>query len=980
VASTSAQAQIQIAIKNLGALTKLTKTLDKLNITTNKVLKKLEEMDEPSRQLKENLAKADKEANRLASGSLNKVTRELKEIEKTSQRASFSFGGLLSKLGALRGLSNKAFGKNFFGGLESGAALRGISDVLNKLNKTSFSNIARTLSDTAFSVTALGGALNVTKAALNFASPAAAVAGQFITLERSAAKFTENTINRFRSMNTKIIADSLQSFKQLGFLYDPRSALNMDIWKNFEDMKGGGFANMKGMQSRGKAALEGMFAPQIGRSWYGQTTFPNAFGNKQLSTVLPAMQMGGIGIESLTQYPNNLNLFPNNEKEYLTQLRENILLGKDINKENFRRKKVLEEVLKVENRIENQIRKNIALSKQSRKASGFKDWNAYINRGGNALLSPVEKSIRRHGRKVGHGFTADQYGPQPMFGPAMPPGMPQASMSWGKRFNKWGFGRNANPQGMFASRGGIGGRGRGAISSGMIGGAFPFLFGQGGTAALGGGLGGAVGGALGGGLGFGLSLIGTAVGQKIQEAKDFKKEIDKLNTSIKSTGGTSVFTVEKIKELAKSLGVTKEEALQMAGSFEQFGAAARTTLLEAFPDEKTFDYFASIKDNRSLLDGMLDMQKKIGFEQSKLALEVLKTQGFRAAEIFLLDKTLEKQKQVRIDAAKAKNSKIGGGELLGDLGSMLQQIDEANIDKEFADMKKEAEDLINKTKEWNKALKDALTEDQAKQAFEDLIKSQNKLNERTELEKELANAINEEARIEAKLKLAILDIEGKITDEQRKRLKDAIRAGEQTEKVKVTWEEIKDVVATGLTDAVMGLIEGTKSLGESLASIAKSIGRMFLNAAFQNLMPASLTGAVIKNAEGGYATNGIKPFSTGGLVTRPTIGLVGEAGEDEYIIPASKMQGAMERYSSGARGQAVIPGGGTVASGSGVSSSPTVVNYTGPVLSFNSESYVPKSAIPEIINSAARRGAQEGESKVFSKLKNSRSQRSRVGL
>ena len=73
----------------------------------------------------------------------------------------------------------------------------------------------------------------------------------------------------------------------------------------------------------------------------------------------------------------------------------------------------------------------------------------------------------------------------------------------------------------------------------------------------------------------------------------------------------------------------------------------------------------------------------------------------------------------------------------------------------------------------------------------------------------------------------------------------------------------------------------------------------------------------------------------------------------------------MERYSAGARGQGVIPGGGTVASGSGVSSAPTTVNYTGPVLSFNSEAYVPKSAIPEIINSAARRGAQEGESKVM---------------
>ena len=987
MASTSAQAQIQIAIKNLGALTKLTKTLDKLNITTNKVLKKLEEMDEPSRQLKENLAKADKEANRLASGSLNKVTRELKEIEKTSQRASFSFGGLLSKLGALRGLSNKAFGKNFFGGLESGAALRGIADVLNKLNKTSFSNIARTLSDTAFSVTALGGALNVTKAALNFASPAAAVAGQFITLERAAAKFTENTINRFRSMNTKIIADSLQSFKQLGFLYDPRSALNMDIWKNFEDMKGGGFANMKGMQSRGKAALEGMFAPQIGRSWYGQTTFPNAFGNKQLSTVLPAMQMGGIGIESLTQYPNNLNLFPNNEKEYLTQLRENILLGKDINKENFRRKKVLEEVLKVENRIENQIRKNIALSKQSRQGSGFKDWNAYIGRGGQALLSPVEKSIRRHGRKEGHGFTADQYGPQPMFGPAMPPGMPQASMGWGKRFNKWGFGRNANPQGMFASRGGIGGRGRGAISSGMIGGAFPFLFGQGGTAALGGGLGGAVGGALGGGLGFGLSLIGTAVGQKIQEAKDFKKEIDKLNTSIKSTGGTSVFTVEKIKELANSLGITKEEALQVAGSFEQFGAAARTTLLEAFPDEKTFNYFANIRDNQSLLDGMLDMQKQIGFEQSQIALEVLKTQGFRAAEVFLLDKTLEKQKQVRIEAAKAKNSKVGGGELLGDLGSMLQQIDEANINKEFADMKKEAEDLINKTKEWNEALKEAMRADEAKGIISKL-KNENALLEAklNKTEKEVEKQIRIEELTDKtgeNYRTQIRDLVTKNTT-----LKEEVKTAEELDD---KWKQIKDTIAGGLTNAIMGLIDKTKTLSESLAGILKQIAQILIQKALTKWIGSFGEGGVTKGsvsdlpavktgAEGAYWTNGIKAFSTGGLVTRPTLGLIGEAGEDEYIIPSSKMQGAMERYSAGARGQGVIPGGGTVASGSGVSSSPTVVNYTGPVLSFNSEAYVPKSAIPEIINSAARRGAQEGQSKVMSQLKNSRSQRSRIGL
>ena len=45
--------------------------------------------------------------------------------------------------------------------------------------------------------------------------------------------------------------------------------------------------------------------------------------------------------------------------------------------------------------------------------------------------------------------------------------------------SKMGFGKNANSQGVFASRGGMGGRMRGAGSSALIGGAFPFLFGQG---------------------------------------------------------------------------------------------------------------------------------------------------------------------------------------------------------------------------------------------------------------------------------------------------------------------------------------------------------------------------------------------------------------------------------------------------------------------------------------------------------------------
>ena len=52
------------------------------------------------------------------------------------------------------------------------------------------------------------------------------------------------------------------------------------------------------------------------------------------------------------------------------------------------------------------------------------------------------------------------------------------------------------------------------------------------------------------------------------------------------------------------------------------------------------------------------------------------------------------------------------------------------------------------------------------------------------------------------------------------------------------------------------------------------------------------------------------PMASGGYVTRPTNALVGEGAEPEYVIPESRMSGAMERYSGGARGKSVINGAG----------------------------------------------------------------------
>jgi hypothetical protein len=57
-----------------------------------------------------------------------------------------------------------------------------------------------------------------------------------------------------------------------------------------------------------------------------------------------------------------------------------------------------------------------------------------------------------------------------------------------------------------------------ALSSGLIGGGFPLLFGQGPGAAAGGLVGGLGGGALGGGFGFGASIVGTILGSVVDEA------------------------------------------------------------------------------------------------------------------------------------------------------------------------------------------------------------------------------------------------------------------------------------------------------------------------------------------------------------------------------------------------------------------------------------------------------------------------------
>ncbi len=79
-------------------------------------------------------------------------------------------------------------------------------------------------------------------------------------------------------------------------------------------------------------------------------------------------------------------------------------------------------------------------------------------------------------------------------------------------------------------------------------------------------------------------------------------------------------------------------------------------------------------------------------------------------------------------------------------------------------------------------------------------------------------------------------------------------------------------------------------------------------------------------------TLSVPAFAQGGTVNRPTLAMVGEGGQREYIIPESKMAAASSSFLAGARGDAVLAGSG--------GKSPVINITTGPVMEFDGQRYV----------------------------------------
>lgn len=222
-------------------------------------------------------------------------------------------------------------------------------------------------------------------------------------------------------------------------------------------------------------------------------------------------------------------------------------------------------------------------------------------------------------------------------------------------------------------------------------------------------------------------------------------------------------------------------------------------------------------------------------------------------------------------------------------------------------------------------------------------------------------------------------------------------------------QPVADAVAAGLVNIFRSIADGSMSAKEAFANmlmavadalaqqatkmiatyIAIGLARVFagISGGKGETPPTTLPGSAVQGGSmGGLNIQGIDQginFTTaaaGTYVSGPTHALIGEGGQPEYVIPASKMTEAMGRYARGARGSAVIPEGDGASTEGEMSGGSGVVDVRYSVERINNVDYVTAAEFERGMAQAAKRGAEMGRRNVYSDLVNKRSVRSRVGV
>ena len=166
--------------------------------------------------------------------------------------------------------------------------------------------------------------------------------------------------------------------------------------------------------------------------------------------------------------------------------------------------------------------------------------------------------------------------------------------------------------------------------------------------------------------------------------------------------------------------------------------------------------------------------------------------------------------------------------------------------------------------------------------------------------------------------------------------------------------------------AVYDFFAGTfQKLGEMIAAPFKAafnVVRVVVNSILQGVANAingvvNAINGVIRGANQATSKVGlpqipqipqvqVPQFAEGGMVTGPTLAMVGEGGQPEYIVPASKAGAFAANIMAGVRGPGAIP---RFAEGGYVAPSASVSIQTGPVTQMNGTNFVTTSDLTKAV-------------------------------
>ena len=217
----------------------------------------------------------------------------------------------------------------------------------------------------------------------------------------------------------------------------------------------------------------------------------------------------------------------------------------------------------------------------------------------------------------------------------------------------------------------------GTLSSGLIGGGFPLLFGQGAGAAAGGAIGGLAGGAIGGGFGFALSVVGTAIGAAFDEALEKGKllatGLDDPIAQFESLRQAALFSSKGVEKNIAALiaaGRTEEAKIVSQGDLNAtFGGAENAQKFAAATDELNRAWTEATVTTANFVAGPLADFIKVLNANVKLPPAVLtgantKAEGIVNNNFNQLEKSFGVNKEVTFEGKKFK----------GDANSVRTQI------------------------------------------------------------------------------------------------------------------------------------------------------------------------------------------------------------------------------------------------------------------------------------------------------------------